>query len=335
MRPVPLVRTTALWPLLDYLDRGNAPGCASLRFSPAVLRDPNALVPLASGGHLWEEAARAEDAEDLGLIVGERTGIERAGPLGGIVRQAPTVAAGLETAVRLGARLNTGQRFRVTLRRDDIVWEHHFAPALRHGRQQVDDFVMLMMVKFIRLAAGPSWRPTEILREGKPPHHAEQIAALASGSVHFGQPHTGLVFPRPVLALRIPPAVAPRSARSEPGAAAAEALPDVEFAGSVRQAVDALLRLGSLRLETAAEAAGTSVRSFQRRLSEAGLTFGQLVDAARFDTARAMLADPEVRIIEISTRLGYNDSANFTRAFRRWTGLAPRTYRRLAASDSL
>jgi AraC-like DNA-binding protein len=97
----------------------------------------------------------------------------------------------------------------------------------------------------------------------------------------------------------------------------------------VRQAVASLVGLGLPQLELAAEVAGTSERSFQRRLAEVGLGFGRLVEEARFEAARRMLRDPGVKIIQISTQLGYHDSANFTRAFRRWTGVAPQVFRRI------
>jgi AraC-like DNA-binding protein len=38
--------------------------------------------------------------------------------------------------------------------------------------------------------------------------------------------------------------------------------------------------------------------------------------------------DPSLTLTEISTKLGYSDQAHFTRAFRRWTGDAPRVHRR-------
>ena len=79
-----------------------------------------------------------------------------------------------------------------------------------------------------------------------------------------------------------------------------------------------------------AEAAGTSARSLQRRLAASGLRFGRLVDEARFQAASRLLRDPSIRIVDVSAELGYTDAANFTRAFRRWAGVSPLSFRRAA-----
>ena len=41
-----------------------------------------------------------------------------------------------------------------------------------------------------------------------------------------------------------------------------------------------------------------------------------------------MLADPSQSQLEVSMSLGYADAANFTRAFRHWTGVTPTDFRR-------
>jgi len=77
----------------------------------------------------------------------------------------------------------------------------------------------------------------------------------------------------------------------------------------------------------AAEAAGMSVRSLQRRLASEGLTFSQLVDEVRLEMAVPQLRDPDIRITDVAFGLGYSDPAHFTRAFSRWAGVAPSEYR--------
>ena len=102
----------------------------------------------------------------------------------------------------------------------------------------------------------------------------------------------------------------------------------------VRQVISGLLGSGQLSIRAAAEATGMSVRTIQRRLAQAGLTYSRLVDEVRSAEARRRVSDPTVRMRAVATHLGFAEPASFTRAFRRWTGLSPREYRkRLRALD--
>ena len=71
----------------------------------------------------------------------------------------------------------------------------------------------------------------------------------------------------------------------------------------------------------------TSVRTLQRRLRAAGLTYSQVVQQARRAAAQQMLRDSTAAIGRIARTLGYSDPAHFTRAFQRWTGSTPRDFR--------
>jgi AraC-like DNA-binding protein len=63
-------------------------------------------------------------------------------------------------------------------------------------------------------------------------------------------------------------------------------------------------------------------------LEEEGLTYSRLVEKVRFERAIYWLSDPSIQSVDISADLGYSDAAHFSRAFKRWTGLSPREYRR-------
>jgi AraC-like DNA-binding protein len=91
-----------------------------------------------------------------------------------------------------------------------------------------------------------------------------------------------------------------------------------------------LLAADSVRpdIQIVAARMGTSVRTLQRRLLAAGLTYSHVLQQTRCAAAREMLKDRQQRISEVARRLGYSDPAHFTRAFRRWMGFAPRDLRR-------
>lgn len=82
-------------------------------------------------------------------------------------------------------------------------------------------------------------------------------------------------------------------------------------------------------IECVARAARCSVRTVQRRLREAGLTYSGLLDEVRLEIAAGMLNEAGRKVRDIAFDLGYSDQANFTRAFRRWAGVSPSAYRRL------
>ena len=71
-----------------------------------------------------------------------------------------------------------------------------------------------------------------------------------------------------------------------------------------------------------------SPRTLTRRLSEHGLTYGQLIDDVRFDVARQHLCDDDIDIADITRLVGFTDQGNFTRMFHRIGGVTPGRFRR-------
>jgi AraC-like DNA-binding protein len=91
------------------------------------------------------------------------------------------------------------------------------------------------------------------------------------------------------------------------------------------------------RNATAARVAATlglSLRTFHRRLRAQDVTFQQLLDQVRSSVAIEYLTNTTMPVEEIGHRLGMTDASNFRKAFRRWTGTSPSTYRGRTALGS-
>jgi AraC-like DNA-binding protein len=72
-----------------------------------------------------------------------------------------------------------------------------------------------------------------------------------------------------------------------------------------------------------------STRTLRRRLHMQGSSYQQLLDDARRRDALALLDKANLEIQKVAALLGYNNPANFTRAFKEWTGRTPSQYRAL------
>lgn len=92
---------------------------------------------------------------------------------------------------------------------------------------------------------------------------------------------------------------------------------------------DALIRSlpNGACIDDVARALHVSVRTLQRRLSDAGSSYREALDAVRSDLARQYLLDQRVAIAEVALLLGFADQSSFHRAFERWTGAAPGRWR--------
>lgn len=70
-----------------------------------------------------------------------------------------------------------------------------------------------------------------------------------------------------------------------------------------------------------------SVRTLQRRLTDADVTFQQLVEDTRRELARHYLKHSAVELNEAAFLLGYGDANSFFRAFHGWEGTTPGEWR--------
>ncbi len=61
--------------------------------------------------------------------------------------------------------------------------------------------------------------------------------------------------------------------------------------------------------------------------AETGKTMNQYLTEYRMDKARQLLNNPQIKIVEISSRIGYVDGNYFGKSFKKITGLSPSEYR--------
>jgi len=83
-----------------------------------------------------------------------------------------------------------------------------------------------------------------------------------------------------------------------------------------------------LSIEAVADRLHMSDRTLKRQLAAEGTSFSTLVDEVRYRHATSLLSRTDFTLEQIADELGYSDVANFSRAFKRWSGRSPSNWRK-------
>lgn len=99
------------------------------------------------------------------------------------------------------------------------------------------------------------------------------------------------------------------------------------MSAKVKWILSRCLSRGRIDIQTVAFELGMSDRTLQRRLTNEGASFKQLLTQTRHEQALTYLADPSLEIKEVAFLVGYEDQNSFYRAFRSWEGETPANWR--------
>lgn len=83
----------------------------------------------------------------------------------------------------------------------------------------------------------------------------------------------------------------------------------------------------ALNKQRVADKLHMSARSLQMKLAAKETSFQEILDTTRQSLAMGYMEQSAISITEAAFLLGFSEVSNFTRAFKRWTGKAPRDYR--------
>ena len=90
-----------------------------------------------------------------------------------------------------------------------------------------------------------------------------------------------------------------------------------------------------LKSQPLAEYLCMTTRTLRRHLAEHGTSFNKICAEVKTRFAQKYIDENKLSIEDIASALGFNDSANFRRAFKSWTGLTPSEYRRKCQDQDL
>jgi len=100
-----------------------------------------------------------------------------------------------------------------------------------------------------------------------------------------------------------------------------------DYLETIRAAIVVELGRGPPQMRRVAALTGVSLHEMQHELGIRGTCYAEVLEAVRREAGRRMVADSDMPLMAIALSLGYARPGSFSRAFRRWTGMSPRSFR--------
>jgi AraC-like DNA-binding protein len=308
-------------------DAGDALRRAGLE--PGDLADPDRRVPLIRYLELLEICADLLADPLFGLKFGAQYEPRHVGVVGNVALAARTVGEAFETIGRYlptmvdatvhGMEVSDGIVF---------VYSYYIDPLMMSYRQKAD-WAIAFACNLVRVGLGdPRWTPQEVLLPqlaDETPAQRRARAEVMGDNIRVGHPWAGIRFDAGLLERAMATADAQiESLMRHYGDLRLAALP--ERRGEIeqlRREIAHVLVKGESGIEHLAKATGTSVRTLQRRLKDAGVNYSDLQNDVRKTLALNLLENETLALAEIAFSLGYSDVSAFNHAFRRWVGQSP------------
>jgi AraC-like DNA-binding protein len=320
---IPATSVRALVDAFEQLDVPRAPLVAAARVDPARFEDPDALAPCTAFGAIVAAAQRYRPRPDLALAAAQVTPIGAYPLLDYLVVSSADVGEALRRLARYYRLVGAPTSLEVESSRDFVRVVFPWT-----GDPFGAEYAIALCVFHLRRETGGRARPLAVHFHHRPEAHRE-IAGALECAVKAGESWSGFILPPTALTIPMRRSDAALVAFLEPQADAATATRDVgdTLIRCLKAALLARLDGGRPSVASIARSLALTTRTLQRRLAAEGLSFQRVLDDLRRANAERHLRGTTLSIAEISFLLGFSEPAAFHRAFRRWHGTTPQSFR--------
>lgn len=332
------IRASVLSLIVDGLASRNLPidHLLAEHIEPDQLADPYSELDLRRYVAVFETAAALASDPFFGLRLSQEVEIEQFGPLGIVILAAGTLAKAMCAWARYSSAWQSGTITEVVSKGD--VWEcvYQISDDTIRPRRQDTEFTLALVCRLFRGTLSRQWAPLGIQFEHAASEGLETLAARRLYQRAFRCPvefgctsnrilvdHSDLDVPTVGAYHGLAPHIEHLLQTLERPDHAPERLSE-----RVTRVIRNRLGYQPVTAPGVASALGLSARTLQRRLESEGTSLRILIRECRRTRAEAMLADPRRQVTAVAHSLGYAGTAVLSRAFKAWTGTAPRTYRR-------
>ncbi len=293
------------------------------------LDDPELRIPYAVLDDLLERMAERSGDANLGLHIARVDLVDLDDPATFVILTSATLRDAMERGCRYQRIWGDGERFRMEETERGVRMRFTPVGAWRPAHRHLTEAALVQFATGVRFFTGVDVRPLRVRFAHAAPVDTTEHEGLFGCPLEFGAPANDIEFSSEDAARPFVHADALLNTMFERQARRVlENLPQASTTTErVREAVRHALAGADFSFAAVARTLRQPPRTLQRRLAQEGQSYAEIVEALRRELSESYLRR-RMSIAEVSFLLGYAEPAAFHRAFKRWWGTSPESFRR-------
>ncbi len=295
------------------------------------LNDPDRTIAYADLGRLLQVSGQQSNCDHIGLLIAQRVRLTDMGLPGQIARCGETVGEGLQNFIKFFRLQNSAATVSVITSSGYSRLVYAIAEPNMTDTAPLQLGAMTVVFNILEDLCGHGWLPVVVTVASRAPANLRPCQNFFRVPLRFDCEESAVVFESHWLDRPLPPVDRPTRLRieSEMKSKQSEMLDDLP--SSVRRMLRKQLLTGACSIDAVAAQFNMHRRTLDRRLQRHGVLYSDLLDAVKHEVACQLLRDTDLLVQQIAESLHYASAANFSTAFRRWTGVTPTVFRRAAS----
>lgn len=291
------------------------------------LDDPEIKVALETFRQLILDAIRITGEPALGLLVGERLLVNTHGLLGYAAMNSESIRQALELIDRFLPLRTNLVKITYQIHADHVAMHFEEGCPLLETKRPILEAVVLAIKNILDFITVGSCQIQRVYFPFSEYDRTGLSKALFKCDIEYNQSWAGFTFPIELLDKRLK--MANPAGFRDAALICQREMEKLSEQESLTMQVKRLMlemRNGFPSLQVTARMFHSSPRTLHRRLIDEGSSYKEILEEVKHKLALEYLKAGELSVQEIAYTLGYNDVANFRRAFKRWENVPPSEY---------
>lgn len=296
---------------------------------PNDLTSPSQILTQQQESRIYEQAITLSPTPEWALLVGKRFSIRNYGVFGHAILTSANLGQALRIASRFiklaGCAAHSSLIVHDNGDYEMLVKEQAHKPHVhRCAIEESISSINTALNEFVAYTVTPK----AVYLDYPAPSYETLYAEIFKCPAHFNSDHNGLLIAKADIDCRLPTGdrYIQEACERECEKILLRMKKSQDFIDSVRRLLLSQ-PCDQRNADYVAEKLHMSTRNLRRKLEQEDSSFQLVLDDIRCELAKDYLSETQLRLDDISELLGFSETSNLRRAFKKWTGITPKQFR--------